>query len=319
MYFRTTIKYTFLILISAFLMITAVAVFYKPTYAVSVNGEVIGYTENKAELQTKINEYMEGKTEEGVAFAQIDSVPEYTLCLLKKDITPNDDEIYAKVTENGTKYYKYYAITDDQKEKVYVETFDEAEKVVAQLKKKNSQNKNKIGIIEKYDTEIKKFTSVEKCVSKLYEAPKVTYVAQTKNSISSGNVKGTSTAKVNLGISLIKPISGIITCRFGSRGYGHRGIDVAAPTGTAIKAAAGGTVVTSGWNNSYGYMIIISHGNGVQTVYGHCSQLLVSRGQKVGQGQVIGKVGSTGNSTGPHLHLEVRVNGVLQNPQNYVY
>lgn len=323
MYFRTAIKYIFLILISIFLIITAVAIFYKPTYAVSLNGEVIGYTENKAELQTKINKYMEGETEEGIAFAQIDSVPDYTLCLLKKDVTSNDDEIYEKVTGNGTEYYKYYAITDDKKEKVYVETFDEAEKVVEQLKKKNSQNKNEIGIVEKYDTETKSFTSVEKCVSKLYEAPKTTYVATNRASTSSGTVTGASSKKVNLGVSLIKPISGIITCRFGSRGgtspTGHRGLDISAPSGTPIKAAAGGTVTTAGWNNSYGYMIIISHGNGVQTVYGHCSQLIAKKGQSVSQGKVIGKVGSTGNSTGPHLHLEVRVNGVLQNPQNYVY
>ena len=66
-------------------------------------------------------------------------------------------------------------------------------------------------------------------------------------------------------------------------------------------------------------MIKISHGNGVETVYAHCSQLNVSKGQSVSQGQVIGKVGSTGRSTGPHLHLEIRVNGVLYNPQNYVY
>ena len=66
-------------------------------------------------------------------------------------------------------------------------------------------------------------------------------------------------------------------------------------------------------------MIKISHGNGVETVYAHCSQLIASQGQAVSQGQVIAKVGSTGNSTGPHLHFEVRVNGVLQNPQNYVY
>lgn len=66
-------------------------------------------------------------------------------------------------------------------------------------------------------------------------------------------------------------------------------------------------------------MIILSHGNGVQTVYAHCSQLSVSAGQTVTQGQVIGKVGSTGNSTGPHLHLEIRVNGILQDPQSYLY
>lgn len=324
-YFRTTIKYTFLVIISIFLIITAVAVFYKPTYAVSVNGEVVGYTENKSQLQARINDYMEGNTEEDVAFAQIDSVPEYTLCLLKKDITANDDEIYDKVTETGTKYYKYYAITDDKKEKVYVETFEEAEKVIAELKKKKSQNQKEVGIVEKYDTELKKFTSVEKCVSKLYEAPPkktTTYVASNANymqSVNSGNVTGSSSRKVNLGVALIKPISGIITTRFGSRGYGHRGLDVAAPSGTPIKVAAGGTVTTAGWNNSYGYMLIVSHGNGVQTVYAHCSQLIARNGQSVAQGQVIGKVGSTGNSTGPHLHFEIRVNGVLQDPQNYIY
>lgn len=323
MYFRTTIKYTFLVIISIFLIITAVAVFYKPTYAVSVNGEVIGYTENKSQLQARINDYMEGNTEEDIAFAQIDSVPEYTLCLLKKDITANDEEIYNKVTENGTKYYKYYAITDDKKEKFYVESFEEAEKVIAQLKKKKSQNQKDVGIVEKYDTELKKFTSVETCVSKLYEAPpKVTYVASNTNyarSVSGGDVTGSSSKKVNLGVALIKPLSGIITTRFGSRGYGHRGLDVAAPSGTPIKAAAAGTVTTAGWNNSYGYMLIVSHGNGVQTVYAHCSQLIAKNGQSVAQGQVIGKVGSTGNSTGPHLHFEIRVNGVLQDPQNYIY
>lgn len=323
MYFRTTIKYTFLVIISIFLVITAVAVFYKPTYAVSVNGEVIGYTENKSQLQARINDYMEGNIEEDIAFAQIDSVPEYTLCLLKKDITANDEEIYNKVTENGTKYYKYYAITDDKKEKVYVETFEEAEKVIAQLKKKKSQNQKDIGIIEKYDTELKKFTSVEQCVSKLYEEPpKTTYVASNTSytqTVSGGSVTGSSSKRVNLGVALIKPISGIITTRFGSRGYGHRGLDIAANSGTPIKAAAGGTVTTAGWNNSYGYMLIVSHGNGVQTVYAHCSQLIATKGQNVAQGQVIGKVGSTGYSTGPHLHFEIRVNGVLQDPQNYIY
>jgi len=324
MFFRTSIKFIVLTIISIFLITGAVAFFYKPTYAVSLNGEIIGYTENKSQLQNRINKYMDGEKEDGVVFRQIDSVPDYTLCLLKKDITTNDDEIYAKVTENGTQYYKYYAITDEKKEKYYVETFKEAEEVIKKLKEKNSVNKNDLGIIEKYDTKTKKFTSVEQCISKLYEKPKpkVTYVAKS-SSISSGYVSGYSNKKVNIGITLIRPVSGVITSRFGNResirSYAHRGLDIAAPTGTPIKAAAAGTVTSSGYNSSYGYMIIISHGNGVETVYGHCSKLLVSKGQKVTQGQLIGKVGSTGNSTGPHLHLEVRVNGALQNPQNYVY
>lgn len=321
MFFRTTVKIIILTILSAFLVISAVAFFYKPTYAVSINGELVGYTENKAELQNRINQYMEGDSKEGVVFRQINSVPEYTLCLLKKDITPNDDEIYEKATQDGTQYYKYYAITNNKKEKFYVATFKEAEDVIAKLKKKDSANIKKLGIVEKYDTKTKKFTSVETCVSKLYEK-KVVYVASLP-SVSSGNVSGTSSSKVDIGITLIKPISGIITSRFGSyesiRSWGHRGLDVAASTGTPIKAAAGGTVTVAGWNNSYGYMVKISHGNGVETVYAHCSKLLVSVGQTVTQGQIIANVGSTGDSTGPHLHLEVRKNGVIYDPQNYVY
>lgn len=320
MFFRTFIKIIMLTIISIFLIGSAIALFYRPTYAVSLNGELIGYTQNKSELQNKINNYMEGTKEEGIAFRQIDSLPDYTLCLLKKDYELNDDEIYAKVTENGTQYYKYYAITDEKKEKYYVATFEEAESVIKKLKAKDSVNKNDIGIVEKYDTKTKEFTSVETCVSKLYEArPKVVYVA----TASSGSVSGTSSQKVNIGISLIKPISGIITSRFGSResirSSAHRGLDIATSTGTPIKAAASGTVVAAGYSGSYGNMVRISHGNGVETLYAHCSVLTVSTGQSVTQGQVIAKVGTTGHVTGPHLHFEVRKNGVILNPQNYVY
>ena len=122
------------------------------------------------------------------------------------------------------------------------------------------------------------------------------------------------------GIGLIKPVSGIITSRFGPRSSGnHTGLDIANSTGTPIKAAAAGTVIYSGYKGSYGKLIIVAHTNSIQTYYAHCSRLYVSAGQTVSQGEVIAAVGSTGNSTGPHLHLEVRVNGVARNPQNYVY
>ena len=71
--------------------------------------------------------------------------------------------------------------------------------------------------------------------------------------------------------------------------------------------------------NTYGYLTVINHGNGIETYYGHCSKLYVTAGQQVNQGDVIAAVGNTGNSTGPHLHLEIRLNGVAYNPQNYLY
>lgn len=97
----------------------------------------------------------------------------------------------------------------------------------------------------------------------------------------------------------------------------HRGIDIGAGLGTNVLAAEGGKVLTAGWNNSYGYYITINHGGGLVTLYAHNSKLLVSKGDNVTRGQVIAKCGSTGNSTGPHIHFEVQKNGSLQNPMNY--
>ena len=106
---------------------------------------------------------------------------------------------------------------------------------------------------------------------------------------------------------------------FGVRDF-HTGIDIGATMGSNIVAAESGTVILAnyGWNGGYGNYIIISHGNGITTRYAHASQLYVSAGQTVSKGQVIAAVGTTGNSTGPHLHFEVRTNGSHTNPLNYL-
>ena len=98
----------------------------------------------------------------------------------------------------------------------------------------------------------------------------------------------------------------------------HTGIDIGASYGTDVLAGGDGTVLISGWNNAYGWMVVIDHGGGVTTLYGHNSKLLVSAGEQVSRGQVIAKVGSTGYSTGPHIHFEVNVNGSPVNPWNYL-
>jgi len=98
----------------------------------------------------------------------------------------------------------------------------------------------------------------------------------------------------------------------------HRGIDIACYYNTEIVAANAGVVIVAGWHYSYGYYIIIDHGGGISTVYGHNTKLLVKAGQEVKKGQVISLSGSTGESTGPHLHFEVRVNGSTSNPMDYV-
>ncbi len=319
-YIRTWIKFVSLTVIASCLIIGAVAVIYKPTYSVSLNGELIGHTKNKSELQEQINNYIENGDGKNIAFVQVDNLPEYKLCLLKKDIQENDTEIFETIKSSGTPYYKYYAILDEGEEKLYVATFEEAEQAINELKEKNSANKEDLSILEKYEVEAKDVVAKEEVISKLYEKVETTTTKTTQTSVRYATGYNSTNKKVALGINLIRPISGTISSRYGSRwGTTHKGLDIAAPKGTPIKAAAGGTVVTSGQSKGYGNYIVISHGNGIETAYGHCSALYVKAGQKVSQGDVIGAVGSTGRSTGNHLHLEIRVNGIAQNPQNYLY
>lgn len=117
----------------------------------------------------------------------------------------------------------------------------------------------------------------------------------------------------------INPTVGVLTSSFGERwGRRHNGIDIGSDSGTEILAAAGGTVTFSGNMSGYGNYIVIDHGNGYETAYGHCSSLVAREGEVVKQGALIAYVGSTGNSTGPHLHFEVKANGEFKNPLNYV-
>jgi len=126
--------------------------------------------------------------------------------------------------------------------------------------------------------------------------------------IPQGAAKGTG--------AFVWPTSGVITQKFWAR---HKAIDIGAPTGTPVVAADSGYVVKAGWSKyGYGNYIVIDHGNGFQTLYAHLSAILVQVGQSVAKGTRIGSVGSTGRSTGPHLHFEIRYNGVQRNPLGYL-
>ncbi|MGE5379988.1 MAG: peptidoglycan DD-metalloendopeptidase family protein [Methylocystaceae bacterium] len=115
------------------------------------------------------------------------------------------------------------------------------------------------------------------------------------------------------------PVFGTITQVFGwHRRNFHHGLDIAVPANTPIRAAASGMVIFAGWKSVYGRTVIIEHRDGRQTLYGHARKLLVKNGQTVARGQAIATVGSSGNSTGPHVHFEVRVGGKAKNPVNYL-
>lgn len=281
-------------------------------------------------MQKRINDYISSGNGDDVAFVELKELPTYTACMLKKNIETNDDEIFNKVTSSGTPYYKYYTITKDNEEKVYVASFSEAEKVINNLKSKNSANTDKLGIVEKYETAKAEFKTVDTCVSELYEkkvvVTKKASSTSTYKNIGTRVVTGETSVPTNLGVSLIKPISGVISSRYGIRWRdNHKGLDIAAPKGTAIKAAAGGKVIFSGYGSGsnsysgYGNIVVIQSTSSLVIRYGHCSALYVKTGETVVQGQVIAAVGSTGISTGNHLHFEIRYKGTAVNPQNYIY
>ena len=186
-------------------------------------------------------------------------------------------------------------------------------------------------------TEVK-LASVDDSVNKLYVQPKSTSRSATSARTSSSSKSTTtyeSRAKVvdrsqtgvqtDLGVTLIKPISSgyTITSKFGWRSRdNHPGLDVAAPKGTAIKAAAGGKVIFAGSGSpygGYGKIVVIQSNSTTAIRYAHCSAIYVRTGETVEQGQVIAAVGSTGISTGNHLHFEIRYNGKKIDPQKYVY
>ncbi len=192
-------------------------------------------------------------------------------------------------------------------QKIAQEKKDQLDTLIASrsnLEEQIRENKNKISILEKQEKELlEKSKEIGNLIqtlsrrSKYVEGQMVWPLQYTTNITSSfGN--------------RLHPILRIYTM--------HTGIDIGGKSGESILAANDGTVIISGWQSAYGYTVVLDHGGGITTLYAHCSKILVTKGDEVKVGQIIAKVGSTGWSTGPHLHFEVRVNGEPQNPLNYV-
>ena len=197
--------------------------------------------------------------------------------------------------------------------------------MVKEIKEQNQDEEEEINlsIAERYtnNEEEVKTTELEVAKQNISTTVEQTLIEQQKQKEEEERIR--NLPEIN-GIKLaVTPISGTITSRYGVssriRKSTHTGLDIAATTGTPIKVVADGTVTFASRNGAYGNLVKVNHGNGVETWYAHTSKMYVTAGQSVKAGDVIAAVGSTGNSTGPHLHLEVRVNGEHVNPQIYLY
>lgn len=308
------------------MIIAIILIKYEPVYKVSVSGEELGYVKNKQALEEVVKNSTIEETK-NVEAVYIKVEPEYELKLVSRTEGTDEEQIIEKLEENVEVTYKYYEIALNNEVLDSVNTSEEAEELVSEIKKQKIEEGIEesldLSIIEKYTTNEEEVQTTAIDVAKATIETKVSEKIEEEKKKKEEEERINSLPSIN-GIKLaVQPISGVITSRYAEssrlRRSTHTGLDIAARTGTPIKVIASGTVTCAKYSGSYGNLVKVDHGNGVETWYAHTSKMYVSIGQKVEAGEVIAAVGSTGNSTGAHLHLEVRINGNHVNPQNYLY
>ena len=327
-YTKEILKYFNIVIIGIGFIIAIILIKYKPIYKVTISGEEIGYVQNKKEFKESLKTSLieENKNVDNI---ELKSDPEYELKLINRETKTNEEQIASKIEEDAIITYKYYDIALNNETIETVNTIEEAEEIVNQAKNENTEQELNLSILEKYtqNKDEVKVAGIE--VAKTDVNNKITETLekqeaekQAEEAAKKAQEELDAMPEIN-GIKIAtKPISGTITSRYGEssrlRKSTHTGLDISATTGTDIKAVASGTVTCAKYSGSYGNLVKIDHGNGVETWYGHTSKMYVKVGQEVKAGDVIAAVGSTGNSTGPHLHFQVMLNGTPVNPANYL-
>ncbi len=324
---RRKIKYVNVIILSASLIVGLLSIKSKPMYKVSISGIELGYVPNKEALEEKVKTSILEEEEKNVDTIAIMAEPEYVLTFVDTKSIAKEDEIVADqmievVKQETTITYKYYELALDNQAVDAVDTIEEAEELVNTIKAETKEELD-LSIIEKYTEKKEEVKTTELEVAKNEIQEKITKKIEEIKIQEAEEERINSMPEIN-GIKLAYvPITGTITSRYGVssriRSSNHTGLDIATASGTPIKVVASGTVTYADYKGSYGNVVKVDHGNGLETWYAHTSKMYVSEGQQVQAGDVIAAVGSTGNSTGPHLHFEVRVDGEHVNPQNYLY
>lgn len=302
------------------LVVAIILIKYKPMYKVSISGEELGYVESKLALEESVKEDIINDSNKNVETVDLKEQPIYELKLVNRTENTEEDKIIEKAKEDAIVTYKYYEVALNNNVVETVDTSKEAEELVSEIKNDGINENINLSIIEKYTSNSEEIKTNDLEVAKVNIENKV---SETIKEIEKQEEEKNAIADIN-GIKLATlPVTGTISSRYGVssriRKSNHTGLDIAATTGTPIKVMADGVVTNASYSGSYGNLVKVDHGNGVQTWYAHTSKMYVKKGQEVKAGDEIATVGSTGNSTGPHLHLEIRLNGEHINPQKYVY
>ena len=334
----------------ALILILAISIVsrnYKVAYRVTLDGSLLGYVNNKDEFSCMITNQVLNQDNENMELIILNKLPEYSITLIGNNQSTDEDSIIKILKLKAEVTYKLYAITLNGEDKAYVDTLDEAKSKVNELTEQYKEKlESEFGIREVYTDNVleyknMKFATISKLDGTLSaekqakeeeerkakeeeERKKAESLALLTQSYAPVETQNLTDTYVN-GIAFkVSPVTGRISSRYGVnesvRNHTHAGLDIAASNGTPIYAVADGVVTYAQFNTGgYGNLVKISHGNGVETYYAHCSKLYVSQGQTVTAGTNIAAVGTTGHSTGNHLHFEIRINGSTVNPQNYIY
>ena len=307
-YTKEALKIFNITLIAFGFIIAIIYIKYKPMYEVKISGEGVGYIDSKEDINKMIEEDIENYEGKNIDKVELIQKPEYELKLVEKTREENKSEILVAMQKEVEITYKYYEIKKENNVLEKVDSLETAERLINEIQQSNNEEL---------------LLTIQEQITKDENEIKTNNIEVAKENI-------TEKLKIEMGIANINgikisalPVSGKISSRYGAvsniRSSAHTGLDISAPKGTPIKAAAGGTVVFASQKGSYGNLVKIDHGNGVESWYAHTSKMYVEKGQEVNAGDTIATVGSTGNSTGPHLHLEIRINDKHVNPQKYLY
>lgn len=284
------------IFVILFLMLLGFSLFYNIGYSIQIDDEFIGYTNSKHKIEVLINEYLNDTENLNGGYIKMNKSIKYKLAIFFSSKEIKQKDIIYFLRNNSTRYYKMFVLENNGNKLFFLNSGDAH--TIANDLNEFSSNEN-ICISEYYDT----------CLICSEEAEINKFVSDYKDSTINDYY-----------YSFKKPIlRGTVTSRYGGRwGRMHNGIDIADSLGTEIYASQDGSVIFSGNAGAYGNLIKIEHKYGYVTYYAHCNKLLVNVGDYVKQGQLIAQMGSTGRSTGSHVHFEVRHNGEILNPYDCI-
>ena len=318
-------KVVLTILISCIVIVAIVLATYKPVYSVKLNGVFVGYVSSKNQMQQDIKKYLQEGDSERIGYILLKTYPEYDFELVKKSVETKEKEIFLAVKDTCDVYYKVYAVNVNDEEKCLVELLTDAQKIVDKINdaQKKYTKKATLSISEKYEKQYEAVDDIDLAANDIISPIKKeneeiikkvqTYAVQ--RTVPQAVIDAVMASNADLKFRL--PVSSyVITSRYGWRRSGfHTGCDYACPMGSPIYAAEDGVVTCAEWKGNYGYLVKILHAGGFETYYAHCSRFACNVGDRVSKGDLIAYVGSTGNSTGPHCHLEIRYNGDTIDPE----